>query len=249
MSLPGRPKHAGHGSRAVPPDLRRRATHARSPDAERAIVDARVRAWNDQVRKRERGHALELLVPLAVVVAAMLFGALRGNGAVLFVGGLMGLMFAFFFVVAQRQAKERIAASKGPWHPPPGGYRAIETQIVARSVVGAVSGDEDYAYWLLFEIPGGDWFYLDPTVLPDGNAHAEIHLVRVAPYGPYLSAEGRGGVIPRRGASGHPDDYAKAMDAGQMWCPSLSPDEEEHDADGRVAETNLPAWVRAAAEG
>jgi hypothetical protein len=36
------------------------------------------------------------------------------------------------------------------------------------------------------------------------------------------------------------------MDDGQVWCPSSSPDEEEHDADGRVAEAKLPAWVRAA---
>jgi hypothetical protein len=218
-------------------------------EAERAIVDARVRDWDEQVRKRERRHTIELTLPLVVGVAAVLFGAIRGNGAVIFMGGLMGSLFAIFFLVAWRQAKARIAASRGPWHPPPDGYGAIETRVVARSVVGAISGDEDYACWLLFEIPGGDWFYLEATVLPDGDARAEVHLVRLAPHGPYLSAEARGDAIPRRGASGQPDDYAKAMDDGQVWHPALTPDEGEHDVEGRVAEAKLPAWVRAAAEG
>jgi len=216
---------------------------------ERAVIDAHVRDWDERVRRQERAGMLTLLVPLVGSVAAVVFGALRGNGGVVFTGGVMTLVFALCFVGARRQSKVRTAASRGPWHAPPDGYRVIETHVFARSVVGAVSGDEDYEEWLLFEVPGGDWFYVDPTCLSAQNvdlARAELHLVRLTPHGPYLSVEPRGEAIPRHGALTDPDAYAKAVDDGQVWRPSL---DEEYEAEGLVAEGDLPAWVRAAAGG
>jgi hypothetical protein len=120
------------------------------------------------------------------------------------------------------------------------------SRVFARSVVVAVGGDRRGGCWLLFEIPGGDWFYLDVCVLLDEDAppvhvaveldRAELYLAHLAPHGQPLTIEGRGDAIPRA---------AKA----QVWSPPMPLGRRERNPHGRVAEADLPASIRAAVGG
>ena len=107
----------------------------------------------------------------------------------------------------------------------------------------AASVDEDYATWLLVEVPGGEWFYVDSLCLPvewtrdpTKLARAEVRIARLWPHGPYLDVRATGHAIEHRG----PDDYAELVAAERVWRPS----EEDAGADGLVAESTLPEWLR-----
>jgi hypothetical protein len=219
---------------------------ALSQEEEKLVAD-RLSDWHARARKQAMSATMELAVPLAGAVAGLVYGAVRGNGAVLFVGALMTVMLGVILVLARRAGRARVAASRGPWDAPEGGWKIRETRVFARSVTGAVSDDEDYTRRLLFEIPGGDWFYVDPLDLPalrgaDEIGRAEVHLTRLWPHGAYLLAEARGDALPQRGLEDGGDDYARDCEAGRVWRPQ----DEESATEDLVPEAKLPAWVREA---
>jgi hypothetical protein len=209
------------------------------PD-EAQLVETRRRAWHAVVRKQETTHVPEMFVPFAVVVLLI---ALKDWRVSIAVGGVGTLFFGVLYVVARRKMLARLAAARGPWDAPERGFAIQETRVVARSVVGAVSGDEDYEHWLLYEIPNGHWFFVDRLCLPhtaDTIEREELRLTRLWPHGVYLSIERVGEPIMRRGASGLHDDYARDAENGYVWRPA----DTESGADGFVSEADLPAWVR-----
>ena len=116
------------------------------------------------------------------------------------------------------------------------------------AVVDAVSGDEDYAVWLLFEIPGGDWFFVDPLCLPGSDAatsvamfaREHVTLTSLWPHGVFVSADASGDPIPHRG--GGIGDYAEADARRFVWRPEEA--SLVGNADGMVPESSLPAWMR-----
>ncbi len=220
-----------------------------SPE-ERALVERRRADYHAHVRAQETGTVHEMLVPIAVSLGAVAFGMLGHNHAAAIAGAGMAMMLVVLYVIARRKARERIAASKGPWDGPEGGWKVQETRVFARSVVCAVSGDEDYAMLLLFEIPRGDWYCVDPLCLPaEGRAgdrdlaRAELRLARLWPDGAFLSARAIGEALPWQGASGGAEDYAEAVEKGQVFQLD---DGEEPGADALIPEARLPAWVREA---
>lgn len=142
-------------------------------------------------------------------------------------------------------------AAKGPYTPPDGGWQVRELVVVARSVVGAASGDEDYVTWLLFEIPGAAWVFFDPACLPEpyaasvaSIARARLRVTMLSPNGVTLAVEASGDPIPHHGADLSEDGYADAVERGFVWRPE---DEwVKGNADGLVPEAALPAWIREA---
>lgn len=239
----------------------------RAPTAEEL---ARVHARRDErtahIRKQAMSGPRDIVVPLVVAVIAIGVGFAIDNPAVIFAGGLMTVMLTVIFVIARRKALERLAGyAPGPWSLADDEYEVREIRVVARSVVGAASGDEDYATWALFEIPGSRWLYVDPLCVPldgagasvDALARADVRLTQLLPHGEFLSAALSGDAIPRRGASGGSDDYTDALERGFEWRPGGPIDDErdeeaeqEHDESlepgpiGRIAEDELPRWIR-----
>ncbi|MBX3248998.1 MAG: hypothetical protein KF901_17605 [Myxococcales bacterium] len=238
---------------------------------ELAFVRARREERAADVHKQEMSGPREMVIPLTVAVIAFAVGLAIDDPAVMFAGAGMAVMLAGIFVIARRRALERVAAyPPGPWALPDEAYSVREIHIVARSVVGAASGDEDYVIWALFEIPGGRWVYLDPLSVPlDGPvarlealARADVRLTQLLPHGLFLSATVAGDAIPHRGAGGGAgEDYADAMERGFEWRPSGPIDAklDEHGGDddsslepgpiGRVAEDVLPARIREVVQG
>jgi hypothetical protein len=84
---------------------------------------------------------------------------------------------------------------------------------------------------------------------PIDLARGELHLARLAPWGPYVSATSSGDPIPQRGATDTPDGagYASAVEAGWVWQPTTQ-EHAESGADGLVEESALPAWARELAQ-
>lgn len=231
---------------------------------------ARVHARRDEraahFRKQAMSGPRDMIVPLVVAIVAIGAGFAIDNPAVIFAGGLMTVMLSAILVIARRKALERIESfPPGPWSLADDEYEVREIRVVARSVVGAASGDEDYVTWALFEIPGGQWLYVDPLSVPvDGAgasvealARADVRLTQLLPHGEFLSATLSGDPIPRRGASGRPgDEYADALERAFEWRPGGSIDDErdegEKDYDeslepgpiGRISQDDLPDWIR-----
>ncbi|MDB4994680.1 MAG: hypothetical protein JWM74_2112 [Myxococcaceae bacterium] len=217
-------------------------------DAEHAIARAHIDDWDRRVRAQHLTPVRRMFVAIPVAVLVAAFGVIRGNHALVATALLVGAFFAVIGFFARRDALKLIAISRGPWHPPAPGWCVIETHVFARSVIGAASDDEEYTHWLLYEIPGGTWFYLDPYDVaspPIDLARSELHLARLAPWGPYVSATSSGDPIPHRGATDTPDGsgFAAAVEAGHLWQPATQ-EYAESGADGLVEESALPAWVR-----
>ncbi|HJL15939.1 MAG TPA: hypothetical protein RMH99_09795 [Sandaracinaceae bacterium LLY-WYZ-13_1] len=234
-------------------------TRALEP-SEDAEVRARRDAWHRALRRRELRSANELLLGVGVALAVAGVGVLVDAVGFVVMGGVTGTGLGVFSALARRRAQRRVADARGPWDPPPEGWRVREYAVVARSVVSAVSGDEDHATWLLFEVPGGDWGFLDPAELPDAAerdpaalARAELRVVQLWPEGEVLDVDLGAQPIPWRGASGRADDYADDLEAGYAWAPWDWLDEIDPDGElplgtvGRVPEHALPAWIRRAA--
>ncbi len=218
-------------------------------EAERAVVRGHVDDWDRRARTQYLTPPKRMFVAAVLAVPVAVLGVARGNDALLATALIASVICAAISFFGRRDALRLVGLSRGPWHPPPEGWHVIETQVFARSVVGAVSDDEDYAHWLLYEVPGGTWFYLDPYGLgtpPAELARAELRFIRLAPWGPFLSATWTGDAIALRGASDGPDgsEYAAAVEAGYVWRPDEAPQTGESVAEGLVAETALPSWVR-----
>jgi hypothetical protein len=115
-----------------------------------------------------------------------------------------------------------------------------------RSVVRAASGYKDNCAWtwLLFEIPGGDWFYFAPDESPRTDraeefARTDLVVAQLSPHGPTLSVAATGKQLPIFGTSEDSDPYAQ-LKAGRTWQPRKG---WENRYDDRVREHDLPAWV------
>ncbi len=213
---------------------------------ERARVEGEVRRWNEAVRARALKPPRQALAIGGGATAAMLAGLVLGwPGFAFATGCLAGILFLSSFP-ARKRAREIIAASRGPFHAPEGGWRVEEIEVVARSLVVAPSNDEDYIFWWLLEVPGGDWFFLYPGMLPPEQQRAgpfeKLRLVRLSPYGPTLESRWSGDSIPRHGASEaeSSDEYAGMIGEDRWWRPDAARD----DSCGIVAESRLPAWVK-----
>jgi hypothetical protein len=228
-------------------------------DQEAARVRARREAWHAEVRRRQLRQPNELLIGIGISVVSAVVGVVIDNPAVLFASGSMTVMLGGIYVLARRKAREHVGAVQSPWDAVDGEWKMRETRIVARSLVAAASGDEDYTTWLLFEIPNGEWLYLDSVCLPPDDAgpsgerlaRADVRLSQLWPLGLFLSARGTGDPIPHHGVSGSSgDDYAAALERGLEWSPPDELDEESAEAPvgpiGRIAESELPGWIREA---
>jgi hypothetical protein len=211
----------------------------RSPTPEeREIVRGREATWRAAVIDRELRTTWDLLPPSVVAAAVLLLGWWRSSLPAAIAGGALAVLMAVMWWLARANARKRAAHAKSPWDAPDSGWQVRELFVVARALVVSASGDEDYGEWWLFEIPNGDWFYVDPIELPSFDApRAEIRLASLHPNGPYLHGTSNGEELPRRGAP-H-DDYAKAVEMGFVWRP------ESATTDGRVTEATLPEWMRA----
>ncbi len=194
---------------------------------EAALVAARAREWDARVRRNAMGGVRELLfaVPLAVIVVIIAAG--RGWDGVLFATGVMCALFALLFFAARRQALATIAAARGPWNAPAGGWKMRETRIVARSMTIVVANDEGGPIWLLYEIPYDVWFYVDSVCLrADRNelARADVRIKRFWPEGAYLGASASGDPIP-------------CQELEDVWKP------RNDGADGTIAQAALPTAI------
>jgi hypothetical protein len=209
-------------------------THVRDlTTAEVALVDTRLREWNARVRRQAMQRTRELVYALPFAAVVVVVAAGRGWDGVVFAGGLMCFLFAMLLFAAWRQANATIAASRGPWHAPDGGWKIRDTRVVARSVVQVENDDEDHAIWVLFEVPGGEWFYVDAICLPPEKqnlAYADVRFTRLSPDGVYLDVDARGDAIPSR-------------ELPDAWKP------HDEGADGTIAETALPPRILHAANG
>lgn len=175
-------------------------THVRdlTPD-ESALVAARLREWNDQVRRQAMRPVRELVYALPFGVGLVLLATRTGWDAVVFATGLMVVFFGLLAFVARRHALRTIAASRGPWHAPEGGWKMRDTRVVARSIVTVLGGVE--SAWVLFEIPRGDWFYVDSACLPGPRtdlARSDVRFTRLWPDGVFMEVIASGDTIPSR---------------------------------------------------
>jgi hypothetical protein len=221
---------------------------------ELALVRERRRVWRAMVKERELGPMRELLVALIVAIGALVFGLASHNVAVAIAGGAMTVMLLAVGLIGRRNANARIARSRGPWEIPDAGLIVRDTRVIARSVVGAVTDDEEYGVYLLFEIPGGDWFFVDPLALPvnagphgSAIARADVRLTSIEPDGVYIAADATGDPIPHRGAratatDARGEDFARDVERGFVWAPEQA--WWKGNADGLVPEERLPAWMR-----
>jgi hypothetical protein len=190
-------------------------------DEEAAIVQTRLREWNDQVRRQAMARVRELVFALPFAIGLVILAARSGWDGIVFAAGMMCVLFTLLVFVARRQALKTIAASRGPWHAPEGGWKMRDTRVVARSIVTA-PGD-DSATWVLFEIPGGDWFYVDAICLPgslEQLARADVRFTRLWPDGVFMEVVSSGDELPTRD------------------LPTWEPPSD--DADGLIAESALP---------
>ena len=188
---------------------------------EAALVDARLREWNEHVRRQAMRRVRELVYALPFAVGLVILAARSGWDGIVFAAGMMCVLFALLAFVARRQALKTIAAARGPWHAPDGGWKMRETRVVARSIV-AVDGSDD-GLWVLFEIPGGDWFYVDAICLPvavEQLDRADVRFTRLWPDGSYVAVDSSGDTIPWR-------------EFPSWKAPDAEPD-------GTIAESTLP---------
>lgn len=195
-------------------------------DAEAAFVRERLEGWHREVGRTARRTPRELFAGAGGGLVVAGIGAARGSGAVLFAGAVVAAVLAALGAVAQRRARKAMLAARGPWDAPEGGWRVREIRVRARAVVDA-SGT------YLYEIPGGDWFFVDRLSLPDSAAplaRAELRLTALFPDGVFLAAEPSGAALPEHALG------------GAIWSP---PDDAwRGNADGRIAEAALPEAVR-----
>lgn len=221
----------------------------------------------------EKSRAVRALVeqphPLAelgcvVFLGVAGYGVWQGSLAIM--ASMVGATLFLLFLELTR-AKKRIASWASPWQPPEGGWKMRETRIAARSLVVAVSvypdlviagermHDDDDTYWtnwMLFEIPGGEWFFLElrpRTEVPDGEqvdlAREHVDLNRFWPHGPRASFRTSGATIPRHGAVGTESSFSDDVERGWLWTPSQVPDDAPLGSwDDVVAESALPTWIR-----
>jgi hypothetical protein len=182
----------------------------------------------DEVATVKARRAAALSAARSVAVArvrglGLLAGALLVAGAVgfwfeigllRFVGTISGAMLCAILLGTRGQIEKGLRAKRGPWDPPPGGWKVEETELRARRVVEA-STAEGGERFLLLELGGGRWWFLAPRLLsgcePVGTV---VDLTRLAPDGPLLHVGTRGAPLPvsvRREVTWRPD--------GAEWRP------------------------------
>lgn len=212
---------------------------------ERERVEREVRTWDDAVRRQAMATPNQARAIGLAALVAMIIALAMQSPAIAFSTGSLAAILLFSWFVSRKQARKVIASSRGPFHPPPEGWRIEEIDVRARSLVVAPSSDEDYMAWWLLEVPGGDWFYFESAMLTPNAARSpceKLRIVRLSPDGPTLEAQWTGDPIPRRGMSDTDEAYAAAMDAGRVWRPT-----DDTHFTGVVAESLLPSWIRAEA--
>lgn len=195
---------------------------------EAALVAERVRDWDVRARRQAMVRVRELLFALPVAALFVIVAAGRGWNGVVFAAGLMFCLFAMLLYVARRQALALIATSRGPWHAPEGGWKVRDTRVVARSLTTVVTQAEDHSRWMLYEIPNGEWFYVDAICLlakESDLARTDVRFTRLWPHGAYLEVIASGDPIPSR-------------ELADVWRPR-----DEVEADGTVAEATLPPAI------
>ena len=210
---------------------------------EESLVRERLARWRAQREKNEPHPALELSLATAVPACFAAYGAWKGELWMAVIGAIATLFLVALIVVAARKRRERLAAARGPWHAPEGGWQVCESHLFARSIVGAASGDEDYSQWVLFEIPGGEWFFVEPLSLPDPSAdlaREHVSLARLWPHGVWIAASSTGEPIPRHGAKNTEASYPDDVENGWVWNDENAGATELD----RVPEGSLPTWIR-----
>src|SRR5262249_28122138 len=124
---------------------------------EEAFIRAMREAWHADVAKQARNPLFEVGAGIAGVLVLLLL--LRSDRSTGIFGGLLAVTLGGMLLLGWKKSRERIATARGPWDAGAEGFAIRELHVVARSVVSAVSDDEDYDHFLLYEIPGDDWFF------------------------------------------------------------------------------------------
>jgi len=220
-------------------------------EAELAMVRSRRR---DELERRRKGAQFHLLWALGggvVALGLMIAGVVRDDAALRMVGSLVGVLFSVISLAGYRDARRRQRAEPNRWLRDASTWSVKETRIVARSMVGAASADEDYAMWVLCEIPGEPWAFFRHAYEMHGveeMARAELSFVTLLPLGIVLRTETDGDPIALAGMQrDDPDAYVAACENAQTWSP-YDVDEEStvtpDDPVGRVDASALPDWIR-----
>lgn len=227
-------------------------------EAERPLEDAELELVRERRTEAQRRHLKEarfhfvwMLGSGVLALGLMVAGAVRDDVALGAVGAVIGIVFSVIGLAGYRDARRRQRAKPNPWLRDASAWSVRETRIVARTIVGAASGDEDYALWVLCEIPGEPWAYFRHDYgMPDLDALArtELRLVTLLPLGKVLRVEADGDPISLAAMRrDDPDEYVAACEREQTWSPydvhddqAISPD----DPVGRVDEASLPKWIR-----
>jgi hypothetical protein len=211
--------------------------------------EARVRGERAAFRKNaeldEPSLKQDVLVGLPLVVGIVVLAIWRHSLSTAAIGLLMAVVALPVVRHTRRAERARRPRPKELWAPPSEeGWKVREITVVARSTIRAASNDEDYITYLLFEIPGADWFFLAEGWLPEGAdpARAEMSLVALHPKGPLLTIASKGEPIPVHGEKDDSDGYVKSVERRQVWRPRTRAWKSH--VDGVVPESALPKWVR-----
>ncbi len=220
-------------------------------EAELEVVRERRVEAQRRHRREARFHFVWMLGSGVLALVLMLAGAIVHDVPLAAVGAVIGVVFSVIGLAGYRDARRRQRAKPNPWLGDASGWSVRETRILARTLVGAASGDEDYALWVLCEIPGEPWaFFCHDYGMPDLDALArtELRLVTLLPMGKVLRVEADGDPIPLAAMRrDDPDEYVAACERDQTWSPhdvtddhAITPD----DPVGRVDDAVLPRWIR-----
>ncbi len=226
--------------------------------AETERVAEELRA-SERLRKRGQNDSRWLRHPWVrrlVLAAASAIVWRQNEPLALAVLGLVVLETILTTARAKKLARAK-SPIRGPWAPPPEGWTVRETHVVARAVVRAAGGYEELGTWtwLLFEVPGGEWFYIRveaPYRMGSAEefARADLVLNRLWPHGPVLDAIATGEPLPILGVSDHPDDDAAVAEAEWTWNPVATYNDTlgrlRREDDGVVRVSDLPPGVLAA---
>jgi hypothetical protein len=219
-------------------------------EAELEMVRSRRREELQRRRKDAQFHVLWALGGGVVALGLMIAGVVQDDAALRMVGSFVGVLFSVIGLAGYRDARRRQRAKPSRWLRDESAWSVRETRIVARSMVGAASDDEDYALWVLCEIPGEPWaFFRHVYEMPSVGemARAELVLVTLLPIGIVLRAETDGDPIPLSGMRrDDPDAYMAACEKAQTWSPYDVDEDIAFTADdpaGRIDAWALPDWV------
>jgi hypothetical protein len=164
----------------------------RALSADEALyIEQQRTAWHARLRRTRWGTVAARIVTIGA--AALLVLALANAVHELTSPPSIALLLFVAIIAMGAVIGTRAELSPSPWDAPAGGFEVRETTLAPRSVLAC-------EWWMLFELRGGEWYFVDRKHLPPGAPldREEIHLRQLWPDGRFLSANARGDAIPLR---------------------------------------------------